>query len=151
MAVNRNRENIVLVDGRLACYTGSSVMSAKMLKSRHLRKFQSMISSSMRNYIMALFDNVANQRAPGQLQLDDCTRPSPWGSLSSSLSRRMPVRWHAAELTVKLRLTDRLLSPMRTYCVLGYLLLGPHWPPHPPSQRFIFVLCIAAHKRAELY
>ena len=100
---------------------------------------------------MALFDNVANQRAPGQLQLDDCTRPSPWGSLKSSLSRRMPVRWHAAELTVKLGLTDRLLSPMRTYCVLGYLLLEPHWPPHPPSQRFIFVLCIAAHKRAELY
>ena len=30
-----------------SCYTGSSVMSSKMLKSRHLRKFQTMISSSM--------------------------------------------------------------------------------------------------------
>ena len=26
-------------------------------------------------------DTAANQRAPGQLQLDDCTHPSPWGSL----------------------------------------------------------------------
>ena len=30
-----------------SCYTGSSVMSSKMLKSRHLRKFQTMISWSM--------------------------------------------------------------------------------------------------------
>ena len=73
---------------------------------------------------MALFDIAANLRAPGQLQLDDSTYPSPWGSLESYLSRRMPVRWHAAELTVKWRSTDRLLSPMRTYCVLGYLLLN---------------------------
>ena len=29
------------------------------------------------NYIMAFFDIAANQRAPGQLQLDDCTHPSP--------------------------------------------------------------------------
>ena len=46
---------------------------------------------------MALFDIAANLRAPGQLQLDDCTHPSPWGSLESYLSRRMPVRWHAAD------------------------------------------------------
>ena len=26
-------------------------------------------------------DIAANQRAPGQLQLDDCIYPSPWGSL----------------------------------------------------------------------
>ena len=45
----------------------------------------------------ALFDIASNLRAPGQLQLDDCTHPSPWGSLESYLSRRMPVRWHAAE------------------------------------------------------
>ena len=31
-----------------SCYTGSSVMSSKILKSRHLRKFQTMLSSSMR-------------------------------------------------------------------------------------------------------
>ena len=31
-----------------SCYTGSSVMSTKMLKSRQLRKFHTMISSSMR-------------------------------------------------------------------------------------------------------
>ena len=38
------------------------------------------------------------------------------------------VQWHDAEfeLTVKWHLTDRLLSPMHTYCVLGYLLLEPH-------------------------
>ena len=30
------------------------------------------------------------------------------------------VQWHDAELTVKWHLTDRLLSPMRTYSVLGY-------------------------------
>ena len=30
------------------CYTGSSVNSSKMRKSRHLRKFQTMISSSIR-------------------------------------------------------------------------------------------------------
>ena len=41
--------------------------------------------------------------------------------------------WYVAELTVKWRSTDRLLSPMRTYCVLGYLLLEPRWSPHPPS------------------
>ena len=46
---------------------------------------------------MALFDIAANLRAPGQLQLDDCKHPSPWGSLESYLSRRMPVRWPAAE------------------------------------------------------
>ena len=40
-----------------------------------------MISSSMRKLHYGLFDNAANQRAPGQLQLDDFTRPSPWGSL----------------------------------------------------------------------
>ena len=34
----------------------------------------------------------------------------------------MQVQWHDAEL----HKTDRLLSPMRTYCVLGYLLLEPH-------------------------
>ena len=49
---------------------------------------------------MVLFDIAANLRAPGQLQLHDCTHPSPLGSLESYLSRRMPVRWHAAELTV---------------------------------------------------
>ena len=53
------------------CYTGSSVKSSKMRKSRHLRKFQTMIT-----YIMALFDNTATQRAPGQLQFNDCARPS---------------------------------------------------------------------------
>ena len=31
-----------------SCYTGSSVKSSKMRKSRHLRKFQTMISSSIR-------------------------------------------------------------------------------------------------------
>ena len=41
--------------------------------------------------------------------------------------------WYVAELTVKWRSTDRLLSPMRAYCVLGYLLLEPRWSPHPPS------------------
>ena len=30
------------------CYTGSSIMSSKMYKRRHLREFQTMISSSMR-------------------------------------------------------------------------------------------------------
>ena len=75
---------------------------------------------------MAVFDIAANLRAPGQLQLHDCRHPSPLGSLESYLSKRMPVRWHAAELTVKWRSTDRLLSPMRTYCVLGYLLLERH-------------------------
>ena len=34
--------------GVRSCYTGSSVMSSKMYKRRHLRKFQTMISSSMR-------------------------------------------------------------------------------------------------------
>ena len=61
------------------------------------------------------------------------------------------VRWYVAELTVKWRSTDRLLSPMRTYCVLGYLLLEPRWSPHPPSQCSIFAPCVAAHKCAELY
>ena len=75
---------------------------------------------------MALFDTASKLRAPGQLQLDDCRNPSPWGSLESYLSRQMPVRFHAAELTVKWRSTDRLLSPMRTHCVLGYLLLERH-------------------------
>ena len=58
------------------------------------------------------------------------------------------VQWHDAELTVKWHLTDRLLSPMRTYCVLGYLLLEPHWS---STQRSIFARCIAAQKQAELY
>ena len=58
------------------------------------------------------------------------------------------VQWHDAELTVKWHLTDRLLSPMRMYCVLGYWLLEPHWS---PTQRSIFAHCIAAQKQAELY
>ena len=58
------------------------------------------------------------------------------------------VQWHDAEMTVKWPLTDRLLSPMGTYCVLGCLLLEPHWS---PTQRSIFARCIAAQKRAELY
>ena len=53
-----------------SCYTGSSVKSSKMRKSRHLRKFQAMIT-----YI------TASQRVPGQLQFNDCTRPSPRGSV----------------------------------------------------------------------
>ena len=35
------------------------------------------------------------------------------------------VQWHDAELTVKWHLTDQLLSPLLSYCVLGYLLLEP--------------------------
>ena len=31
--------------------------------------------------VMGIFDNTANQRAPGQLQFNDCTRPSPRVSL----------------------------------------------------------------------
>ena len=54
------------------------------------------------------------------------------------------VQWHDAEL----HLTDRLHSPMRTYCVLSYLLLEPHWS---PTQCSIFARCIAAKKQAELY
>ena len=47
--------------------------------------------------------------------------------------------WYVAELTVKWRSTDRLLSPMRTYCVLGYLLYLNHagHPTHPPSAPFL--------------
>ena len=30
---------------------------------------------------LALFDNPASQRAPGELQVEDWTRPSPWGLL----------------------------------------------------------------------
>ena len=58
------------------------------------------------------------------------------------------VQWHDAELTVKRHLTDQLLCPMRTYCVLGYLLLEPHWS---PTQRSIFARCIATQKQVELY
>ena len=58
------------------------------------------------------------------------------------------VQWHNAELTVKWHLTDRLLSPMRTYGFLGYLLLEPQWS---PTQRSIFARCIAAQRQAELY
>ena len=58
------------------------------------------------------------------------------------------VQWHDAELTVKWHLTDRLLSPMSMYCVLGYLLLEPHWS---PTQRSIFARYITAQKQAELY
>ena len=60
------------------------------------------------------------------------------------------VQWHDAEfeLTVKWHLTDWLLSPVHTYCVLGYLLLEPHWS---PTQRSIFARCIATQKQAELY
>ena len=103
---------------------------------------------------MALFDFAANLYAPGQLQLDDCTHPFSWGSLLASHADvlrnalrtpnkrlrgrldhcslislggcHMPVRWHAAELTVKWRSIDRLFSAMRTYCVFGYLLLEQH-------------------------
>jgi len=104
---------------------------------------------------MALFDFAVNLCAPGQLQLDDYTHPFSWGWLLASYADvlknvwrtpnkrlrgrldhyslislggcHMPVRWHAAEWTVKWRSTDRLFSPMRTYCVLGYLLLEQHW------------------------
>ena len=54
MRVSKHRMNLPGTDqGRgeinvQSCCTGSSVMSSKMLKSRHLRKFQTMISSSMR-------------------------------------------------------------------------------------------------------
>ena len=101
-----------------SCYTGSS---------NKFEDAQEQISPQVPNYdkffdaqtTLWPSDIAANQSAPGQLQLDDSIYPSPWGSLWSSVSQRMSVRWHATELTVKWRSTDRLLSPMRTYCVLG--------------------------------
>ena len=111
-----------------SCYTGSSIMSSKMRKSRHLRKFQTM----------------SNQRAPRQLQLDDGTHPSPWGSMYSSLSRQIPVRWHAAELTVKWRSTKSVALfyiYMRTYCARLFITwnaLITFPPTYPHTHRSIF-------------
>ena len=77
----------------------------------------------------------------------------------------MSDRWHATELTVKWRSTDRLLSPIGTFCVLSYLLLEPHWSPHththshththppthPPTERSILARCIAFILQIELH
>ena len=63
-----------------SCYTLVLLMSSKMRQSRHLRKFQTMINSSMSKLLWPS-DIAVNQRAPEQLQLDDCIYPSPWGSL----------------------------------------------------------------------
>ena len=140
-------------------------MSSKMRKSRHLRKFQTMINSLMRKlHYSPLILRRTNAH------LDSCSLTIAYTLLPGdhcsllSLSQRMSVRWHATELTVKWRSTDRLLSPTCTYCVLGYLLLEPHWSPHthrdtpthppthPPTERSILARCIVvAHKRGELY
>ena len=45
------------------------------------------------------------------------------------------VQWHDAELTVKWHLTDRLLSPMRTYFVLVIYYLNH--TDHPPNAPFL--------------
>ena len=86
MRVSKQGKNLAKKDQgrgrkRFVCVAGSSITSSEKSKSRHLRKFQTMISSSMRKYIMAFFDTEANLRAPGQLQLDNCTHPYPWGTL----------------------------------------------------------------------
>ena len=52
--------------------------------------------------------------------------------------------WYVAELTVKWRSTDRLLSPMRTYCVLGYcVIFGPRiffWLPRETDKSVLIKL-----------
>ena len=70
-------------EGRInlrSCYTGSS---------NKFEDAQEQTPTQVPNYDK-FFDaqttlwpsnNAANQRAPGQLQLDDCIYPSPWGSL----------------------------------------------------------------------
>ena len=114
-------------DKRFVHVTLVLLMSSKMRKSRHLRKFQTMINSLMRKlHYSPLILRRTNVR------LDSCSLTIAYTLLPGdhcsllSLSQRMSVRWHATELTVKWRSTDRLLSPMCTYCVLGYLLLEPH-------------------------
>ena len=131
-------------DKRFVHVTLVLLMSSKMRKSRHLRKFQTMINSLMRKlHYSPLILRRTNVR------LDSCSLTIAYTLLPGdhcsllSLSQRMSVRWHATELTVKWRSTDRLLSPMCTYCVLGYLLLEPHRSPHthrdtptqPPNHR----------------
>ena len=137
-------------------------MSSKMRKSRHLRKFQTMINSLMRKlHYSPLILRRTN------VHLDSCSLTIAYTLLPGdrcitvvfSLSQRMSVRWHATELTVKWRSTDRLLSPMRTYCVLGYLLFEPHWSPHthrdtpthPPNAPFWHAVSSHIFKRGELY
>ena len=114
-------------DKRFVHVTLVLLMSSKMRKSRHLRKFQTMINSLMRKlHYSPLILRRTN------VHLDSCSLTIAYTLLPGdhcsllSLSQRMSVRWHATELTVKWRSTDRLLCPMCTYCVLGYLLLEPY-------------------------
>ena len=84
----------------------------------------------------------------GEMKVFPCYTDSSIMSSKMRNSRHLRNQWHNAELTVKWHLTDRLLSPLRTYCFLGYLLLEPPWS---PTQRSIFARCIAAQKQAELF
>ena len=55
--------------GVRSCYTGSSIMSSKMYKRRHLRKFQTMISSSIRK--TTLWASLTIRRT--NVLLDSCS------------------------------------------------------------------------------
>ena len=82
------------------------------------------------------------------MHLDSCSLTTAHALLpgdyciSSSLSRRMPVRWHAAELTVKLRSTDRLLSLLcaRTVCWVIYCFNHTGHPTHLPNASFLYAV-----------
>ena len=108
-----------------SCYTGPSVISSKMLMQAPTQS--SKLGSSMRKVHYGLFDNAANQRSPGQLKLDDCTRPSPWGSLHVVFSLQadashMPCCRTDCKVAQQMQYlqqvqysADRLLSPILTY------------------------------------
>ena len=101
--------------GVRSCYTGSSIMSSKMFKRRHLRKFQTMISSSIRK--TTLWASLTIRRT--DVHLDSCSLtiahvlfPGYHCSLLSFGACQSDGC--AAELTVKWRSTDRSLSFVRT-------------------------------------
>ena len=93
-----------------------------MRKRRHLRKCQTMISS-----LMPKTSSPSLTLRRTNVHQDSCSLtiahtllPEDHCSLLSLGGCRQMA------LTVMWRSTDPLISPMRTYCVLDYLLLEPH-------------------------
>ena len=101
-----------------SCYTGSSIMSSKMRKRRHLRKCQTMISSLMPK--TTLWPSLTLRRT--NVHQDSCSLTIAHTLLPEDHCSLLSLgRCRQMALTVMWRSTDRLISPMRTYCVLDYL------------------------------
>ena len=80
----------------------------------------------------------------GEMKVCPCYTDSSIMSSKMRKSRHLRMfKWHDAELTVKWHLTDRLLSPMRTYWLCSVIYYLNHTD-HPPNDQFLHA--VSPHK-----